>query len=49
MEPRVLLRLPAEPTDPAEFVQVEELGVDGDLASPLLAPVCRSRLRELLP
>jgi Uma2 family endonuclease len=44
----LVLRLPAEPTDPAEFVQVEELDVDGELASPLL-PGLSIPIRELLP
>jgi Uma2 family endonuclease len=43
-----VLRPPAEPTDPAEFVQVDELDADGVLASPML-PGLEISLRELVP
>lgn len=48
-EPTVfMLRLLAEPTDTAEFVQVDELRVDGVLTSPLL-PGLQIPVRDLLP
>jgi Uma2 family endonuclease len=43
-----VLRLPADPPQPAEFVQVEELDADGVLSSPLL-PGLEIPVRELLP
>ena len=43
-----VLRLPADPPQPAEFVQVEELDADGVLSSPLL-PGLETPVRELLP
>jgi Uma2 family endonuclease len=42
----LILRLPAEPADPAEFVQVEDMDADGVLTSPLL-PGLQVPIREL--
>jgi Uma2 family endonuclease len=48
-EPSALvLRLPDPPSDSAEFVQVEDLDADGELASPLL-PGLTIPLRDLVP
>jgi len=43
-----VLRLPTDPPESAEFVQVEELNADGELTSPLL-PGLAVPLRELIP
>jgi Uma2 family endonuclease len=48
MAAALVLRLPTEPPQPAEFVQVEELDADGVLSSPLL-PGLEIPVRELLP